>query len=104
MVLKGEAAWICLMCCNTDILFSVLVLHWVTSKDSTTSSSANLNSNHGESSIRSGPAPAAKDANGTASKLDRWGYGSRGAKGKATGVATYISSAGLGEGDRDRDL
>ncbi len=34
MVLKGEAAWICLMCCNADILFSVLVLHWVTSKDS----------------------------------------------------------------------
>jgi hypothetical protein len=33
MVLHGEAAWICLMCCNADILFSVLVLHWVTSKD-----------------------------------------------------------------------
>ncbi|KAH6673646.1 hypothetical protein B0J14DRAFT_53319 [Halenospora varia] len=35
MVLHGEAAWICLMCCNADILFSVLMLHWVTSKDST---------------------------------------------------------------------
>tara|TARA_R110002060_G_scaffold67862_3_gene76500 strand:+ start:321 stop:1067 length:747 start_codon:yes stop_codon:yes gene_type:complete len=34
MILKGEEAWICLMCCNADILFSVLVLHWVTSKDS----------------------------------------------------------------------
>ncbi|KAF4624591.1 hypothetical protein G7Y89_g13579 [Cudoniella acicularis] len=38
MVLHGEAAWICLMCCNADILFSVLVLHWVTSKDSSGSS------------------------------------------------------------------
>ncbi|KAL2069572.1 hypothetical protein VTL71DRAFT_14251 [Oculimacula yallundae] len=33
MVLKGEPGWICLMCCNIDILFSVLVLHWTTSKD-----------------------------------------------------------------------
>jgi hypothetical protein len=36
MVLKGEPGWICLMCCNADILFCVLVLHWVTSKDKTT--------------------------------------------------------------------
>jgi hypothetical protein len=41
MVLHGEAAWICLMCCNADILFSVLVLHWVTSKDKASSSSSN---------------------------------------------------------------
>ncbi|KAF2466504.1 uncharacterized protein BDR25DRAFT_293412 [Lindgomyces ingoldianus] len=34
MVLKGEPGWICLMCCNADILFSVLVLHWVTANDS----------------------------------------------------------------------
>lgn len=34
MVLHGEAAWICLMCCNADILFCVLVLHWATTKDS----------------------------------------------------------------------
>ncbi|KAI9054227.1 hypothetical protein LZ554_001395 [Drepanopeziza brunnea f. sp. 'monogermtubi'] len=33
MALKGEPGWICLMCCNVDILFSVLVLHWITSKD-----------------------------------------------------------------------
>lgn len=33
MVLKGEPGWICLMCCNADILFCVIVLHWVTSKD-----------------------------------------------------------------------
>ncbi|KUJ18959.1 uncharacterized protein LY89DRAFT_732491 [Mollisia scopiformis] len=40
MVLKGEAAWICLMCCNADILLSVLVLHWVTSKNSNGSGSS----------------------------------------------------------------
>lgn len=33
MVLKGEPGWICLTCCNADILFCVLVLHWVTSKE-----------------------------------------------------------------------
>ncbi|EPE25457.1 hypothetical protein GLAREA_01369 [Glarea lozoyensis ATCC 20868] len=33
VVLNGEPGWICLMCCNIDILFSVLVLHWITSKD-----------------------------------------------------------------------
>ncbi|OJD33741.1 ring finger domain protein [Diplodia corticola] len=35
MVLRGEPGWICLLCCNADILFSVLVLHWVTSGDRT---------------------------------------------------------------------
>jgi len=33
MILKGEPGYICLMCCNADILFSVLVLHWMTSTD-----------------------------------------------------------------------
>ncbi|KAF2033239.1 hypothetical protein EK21DRAFT_59092 [Setomelanomma holmii] len=33
MVLKGEPGWICLMCCNADILFCVLVLHWVSNKE-----------------------------------------------------------------------
>lgn len=28
------------MCCNADVLFSVLVLHWVTSKDSSSTSSS----------------------------------------------------------------
>ncbi|OCK80327.1 hypothetical protein K432DRAFT_297903, partial [Lepidopterella palustris CBS 459.81] len=34
MVIEGEPGWICMMCCNADILFSVLVLHWVSSPDS----------------------------------------------------------------------
>jgi hypothetical protein len=40
MVLNGEAAWICLMCCLADVLFSVLVLHWVTSKDKASTASS----------------------------------------------------------------
>ncbi|KAI4927381.1 hypothetical protein J4E85_005892 [Alternaria conjuncta] len=35
MILQGEPAWICFICCNADILFCSLVLHWVTSKDKT---------------------------------------------------------------------
>lgn len=38
MVLRGEPGWICLLCCNADLLFCVLVLHWVTSKDKPTNS------------------------------------------------------------------
>lgn len=37
MVIEGEPGWICMMCCNADILFSVLVLHWVSSPDSSSS-------------------------------------------------------------------
>ncbi|KAK2021079.1 hypothetical protein LX32DRAFT_714142 [Colletotrichum zoysiae] len=33
MVLDGEPGWVCLMCCNSDVLFSVIVVQWVTSKD-----------------------------------------------------------------------
>ncbi|KAK4038921.1 hypothetical protein C8A01DRAFT_17010, partial [Parachaetomium inaequale] len=31
--LNGEPGWVCLMCCNSDILFSAAVIHWVTSRD-----------------------------------------------------------------------
>ncbi|KAK1992447.1 hypothetical protein LX36DRAFT_296906 [Colletotrichum falcatum] len=33
MALDGEPGWVCLMCCNSDILFSAIVIQWVTSKD-----------------------------------------------------------------------
>lgn len=33
MSLNGEPGWVCLMCCNSDILFSVIVIQWVTSPD-----------------------------------------------------------------------
>lgn len=41
MVLQGEPGWICLMCCNADILFSVIVLHWVTQVDRLSGNSSN---------------------------------------------------------------
>ncbi|EUC27088.1 hypothetical protein COCCADRAFT_78797, partial [Bipolaris zeicola 26-R-13] len=37
-VLRGEPGWVCLMCCNIDILCCTLVLHWVTSQGSVASS------------------------------------------------------------------
>ncbi|PMD35240.1 hypothetical protein L207DRAFT_516175 [Hyaloscypha variabilis F] len=43
MVLNGEPGWICLMCCNIDIFFSVLVLHWITSKDNASTISTSQN-------------------------------------------------------------
>jgi len=43
MVLNGEPGWICLMCCNIDIFFSILVLHWITSKDNASTLPASQN-------------------------------------------------------------
>lgn len=34
MILRGEPGWICLICCNSDILFGVIVLQWATNGDS----------------------------------------------------------------------
>ncbi|KAF2827431.1 hypothetical protein CC86DRAFT_290120 [Ophiobolus disseminans] len=33
MEMKGEPGWICLMICNADILFCVIVLHWMSSRE-----------------------------------------------------------------------
>ncbi|PTB67363.1 hypothetical protein BBK36DRAFT_1097648, partial [Trichoderma citrinoviride] len=33
MALNGEPGWVCLICCNCDILFSAIVIQWVTSRD-----------------------------------------------------------------------
>jgi len=33
MLIQGEPGWICLMICNADVLFSTLVLHFVTTND-----------------------------------------------------------------------
>ncbi|KAI1373724.1 hypothetical protein F4677DRAFT_461868 [Hypoxylon crocopeplum] len=34
MMLDGEPGWLYLTCCNADILFSALIVQWVTSRDS----------------------------------------------------------------------
>ncbi|KAL7821602.1 hypothetical protein V8C44DRAFT_315144 [Trichoderma aethiopicum] len=41
MALNGEPGWVCLMCCNCDILFSAVVVQWVTSKDNAGTVSSN---------------------------------------------------------------
>ncbi|KAI0156069.1 hypothetical protein BJ166DRAFT_350269 [Pestalotiopsis sp. NC0098] len=33
MSLNGEPGWVCLLCCNCDILFSAIVIQWVTTRD-----------------------------------------------------------------------
>lgn len=83
MVLHGEPAWVCLMCCNADVLFSVVVLHWVTSKDSS--------SNGKSTSSRDQTAPSGKGANGG---RDAYGLGSR----IQPTVTTHISAAKHGDG------
>ncbi|KAH7111750.1 hypothetical protein B0J11DRAFT_542917 [Dendryphion nanum] len=35
MVLNGEPGWLCFVSCNADILFMVLVLHWISKRDHT---------------------------------------------------------------------
>ena len=84
MVLKGEPAWVCLMLCNGDVLFSVLVLHWVTSKDSSTTATNHSNSQENYNS-RSKNA----NANGNNSGPNGYGLGSR----IQPTVTTHISAS-----------
>lgn len=73
--MKGEPGWICLMCCNIDsitshpqttpsstnsvVLFSVLVLHWITSKDNASTFPSSQNAAvYNTSRDRENPAPA----------------------------------------------
>ncbi|XXG97064.1 hypothetical protein Hte_003358 [Hypoxylon texense] len=47
MVLDGELGWVCLMCCNADILFSALVIQWLTARDNSAGGGAISSSNNG---------------------------------------------------------
>lgn len=53
MALDGEPGWVCLMCCNSDILFSAIVIQWVTSRDSTSSAASTDSVSGGASRPRS---------------------------------------------------
>ncbi|TLS20996.1 uncharacterized protein PpBr36_10825 [Pyricularia pennisetigena] len=55
MVLNGEPGWVCLMCCNSDVLFSALVLYWITSKDNIASTSSSKDAAKNDSHQLSGP-------------------------------------------------
>ncbi|KAH6976801.1 hypothetical protein EDB80DRAFT_692464 [Ilyonectria destructans] len=52
MALNGEPGWVCLMCCISDILFSALVIQWVTSKDNAGSGSQTGTNNFNEINSR----------------------------------------------------
>jgi len=105
MVLNGEPGWIRLMCCNIDsmslpslhpsrrlieptVFFSVLVLHWITSKDnaSTLTSSQNQNANNDPPSPRRlVPRPARSDFGDYETGLREYS--------KAVGVMTVVTAA-----------
>ncbi|KAM0190315.1 hypothetical protein ACHAPQ_004548 [Fusarium lateritium] len=53
MVLEGEPGWVCLMSCSADVLFSAIILQWVTCRDNDSSSSQAGSSGGIESSYRS---------------------------------------------------
>jgi len=91
MVLKGEAAWLCLMCCNADILFSVLVLHWVTSKDKS----------YNSSTARSSSLGGLRSRRPTPNRLEQFEFGTASSYGKKTGITTHISAAGTGTDDEE---
>ncbi|ATY64000.1 hypothetical protein A9K55_004050 [Cordyceps militaris] len=56
MALNGEPGWVCLLCCNLDILFSAIVIQWVTSKDNAgTSISSSLRVYNGNGNGNSSP-------------------------------------------------
>ncbi|KAJ3473504.1 hypothetical protein NLG97_g10269 [Lecanicillium saksenae] len=66
MALNGEPGWVCLMCCNCDILFSAIVIQWVTSKDNagtSTNSSMGAGNANGNNGPHNRPPTAPRDSN-----------------------------------------
>ncbi|TQW00516.1 hypothetical protein IF1G_00447 [Cordyceps javanica] len=63
MALNGEPGWVCLLCCNCDILFSAVVIQWVTSRDNAGTS---ISSSLGVCNRHNGPNSTHHAAPGTA--------------------------------------
>ncbi|KAI0845752.1 hypothetical protein F5Y00DRAFT_265233 [Daldinia vernicosa] len=69
MVLNGEPGWIFLACCNADILFSTLIIQWVTSRDDdNTITSSSPTSNPPDSQAKYRPSPRAPSVPGRRSQ------------------------------------
>lgn len=104
--LNGEPGWVCLMCCNSDskilsrkepknilivslVLFSVLVLHWITSRDKTSKLESSNNNNKAKT-----PSIPAGRSRVRASPSDVMEYQSQMKDRKARGfVMTMVSAA-----------
>jgi hypothetical protein len=104
MVLKGEPGWICLMCCNADVLFSVVVLHWVTQVDRPSGGSASRSQ---RGTARMASAVDGKSRGVDAGVVKSW-TGSRGALAGNKAAATMTTEikaapAGRGEGAHEED-
>ncbi|KAL2272315.1 hypothetical protein FJTKL_06960 [Diaporthe vaccinii] len=61
MALNGEESWLCLMCCNSDILFSAIVMHWLTSNEHTATKKPAYANAYVRRSQQSGPSRSATD-------------------------------------------
>ncbi|KAI6354470.1 hypothetical protein MCOR25_008585 [Pyricularia grisea] len=85
MVLNGEPGWVCLMCCNSDILFSALVLYWITSKDNIASNSSSRDIVRNDSRPLSGPERRSNNNNNNNS-----GGGSHNVSGRSQGGGSCV--------------
>ncbi|KAK8046493.1 hypothetical protein PG996_014557 [Apiospora saccharicola] len=53
LVLDGEPAWLCLICCKTDILVNALVIFWITSTRDSSASARSLGTSTGPQCLTS---------------------------------------------------
>ncbi|KAK8012397.1 hypothetical protein PG991_009772 [Apiospora marii] len=53
LVLDGEPAWLCLICCKTDILVNALVIFWITSTRDSSASAKSLGTSTGPQGLTS---------------------------------------------------
>ncbi|KAK8855853.1 hypothetical protein PGQ11_011765 [Apiospora arundinis] len=53
LVLDGEPAWLCLICCKTDILVNALVIFWITSTRESSSSAKSIGTSSGPQCLTS---------------------------------------------------
>ncbi|EXF73978.1 hypothetical protein CFIO01_05804 [Colletotrichum fioriniae PJ7] len=70
MALNGEVAWLCLLCCNTDIFFSALVINWITSPGQESTLRTLTRPSRGISTLRDDAAtiPLDPDGNSTSTR------------------------------------
>jgi hypothetical protein len=109
MVLNGESGWICLMCCNIDsefdfsisssfrlykwfsVFFSVLVLHWITSKDNASTMAFSSQNNEPTRTIQNPSSPKRLHPRPPLSELAAYELGLR-EWSEMTGVTTVVTA------------
>ncbi|WDK18616.1 hypothetical protein CGRA01v4_09901 [Colletotrichum graminicola] len=100
MTLNGEVAWLCLLCCNTDISFSALVINWITSSGQEATLRTLTRPSHGVSTLSPDEAasiPLDPDGNSISTTAKRWGQ-----RRTKTPTTTGISSVDRRECDTEQ--